>query len=499
MKTVRTGLLVLAVLLSAACAGSGKRGAAPEPSSAPPPAPVAAPEPAPPPPPSAAPPTSGIPEGFNSPPKSIPSPVPARDPTAEEIARFEAELARQRAARAAEEAAAQREAAARRESSDAARREAAQAAAARPPTAARPRPAGSRPGRAPAARAPQPARPPIDPDRNYATMRVFYATDRAAEADFANLPPAERYGGARGKLDYGLAEVSIPRGHTPGLLEAPSLWRLEFNEDPARHVVLMSVTRRSGPLFFRELSERVARSGGRNAFLFVHGYNVSFADAARRTAQMAYDLSFDGAPVFYSWPSQASLAGYTIDESNIEWSTAHIKQFLVDFAEKSEADNLYLIAHSMGNRGLTRALQTLVLERPDLRGRFREIILAAPDVDAEVFRRDLVPALRQAGQRVTLYASSNDLALKASKEVHGYARAGDSGDGLVVLPGLETIDASGVDESILAHSYFVESKPVIRDILNLLRHSLPAGRREGLVGEEGERGPFWRFRETQTP
>ena len=70
----------------------------------------------------------------------------------------------------------------------------------------------------------------------------------------------------------------------------------------------------------------------------------------------------------------------------------------------------------MGNRGLTRALQTLVLERPDLRGRFREIILAAPDVDAEVFRRDLVPALRQAGQRVTLYASSNDLALKASSE-----------------------------------------------------------------------------------
>lgn len=345
----------------------------------------------------------------------------------------------------------------------------------------------------------EPARPPVDPDRDYATMRVFYATDRAAADDFADLPPAERYGGERGKLDYGLAEVSIPRGHVPGQLEAPSVWRLEFSEDPSEHVVLMSVTRRSGPLFFRELSERVARSGGRNAFLFVHGYNVSFADAARRTAQMAYDLSFDGAPVFYSWPSQASLAGYTIDESNIEWSTAHIKQFLVDFAEKSNAENLYLIAHSMGNRGLTRALQTLVLERPDLRGRFREIILAAPDVDAEVFRRDLVPALRQAGQRVTLYASSNDLALKASKEVHGYARAGDSGDGLVVLPGLETIDASGVDESILAHSYFVESKPVIRDILDLLRHNLPAGRRDGLVGEDDARGPFWRFRDAEQP
>jgi esterase/lipase superfamily enzyme len=349
------------------------------------------------------------------------------------------------------------------------------------------------------ARDPLPARPPVDAEAGFATMRVFYATDRAAALDFADTPVAERYGTARGKLEYGVAEVSIPREHRPGLLESPSILRLEFREDPARHVVLMTVQRRARALFFQELSERVARSEGGNAFLFVHGYNVAFSDAARRTAQMSYDLAFDGAAVFYSWPSQASLPGYTVDESNIEWSTPHIKAFLVDFAEKSEARNLYLIAHSMGNRGLTRALQSLVLERPDLRGRFREIILAAPDIDAEVFRRDLAPALRQAGQRVTLYASSTDLALQASKKVHGYARAGDSGEGLLVMPGVETIDATGVDQSALAHSYFVESKPVIRDILDLMRHGLPAGRREGLVGDRHPRGAFWRFREIATP
>lgn len=462
MKTVRAGLLVLAVLLCVACAANRpkvKEEAPPEPGPAMEAGAELPPPPPPPPPPSPPPP---------------PPPNPA-DIAAREMAAREAQARSQEQQRRSE--ASQREAAAARHAAETRAAEA----------------------RAAESVAPLPARPPVDPDKNYATMRVFYATDRAAALDFANLPPAERYGGARGKLDYGVADVSIPREHVPGLLESPSVWRLEFREDPSRHVVLMSMIRRSGPLFFRELSERVARSDGHNAFLFVHGYNVSFADAARRTAQMAYDLSFDGAPVFYSWPSQASLTGYTVDESNIEWSTAHIKQFLVDFAEKSEAENLYLIAHSMGNRGLTRALQMLMLERPDLRGRFREIILAAPDVDAEVFRRDLVPALRQAGQRVTLYASSNDLALKASKEVHGYARAGDSGGGLVVLPGLETIDASGVDESILAHSYFVESKPVIRDILDLLRHNLPAGRREGLIGENGERGPFWRFRQGEVP
>jgi len=327
----------------------------------------------------------------------------------------------------------------------------------------------------------------------YTTVRVFYATDRAAAADFDAAPMAGRYGGQRGVMNYGQAWVSIPAGHVAGELESPSWLRLEFREDPSKHVVLMALERQAREPFLRALRERVAASEGSNAFLFVHGYNVSFVDAARRTAQMSHDLAFDGAPVFFSWPSQAALAGYTVDASNIEWSTAHIKRFLVDFAEHSEARNLYLIAHSMGNRGLTRAVQQLMAERPDLRGRFREIILAAPDVDAAVFKRELVPALRQAGQRVTLYASSNDLALRASKEVNGYARAGDSGDGLVVMRGLETIDASGVDESVLAHSYFVESAPVVQDILRLLREGLPADRRPGLVPQETPLGRFWRF------
>jgi esterase/lipase superfamily enzyme len=235
----------------------------------------------------------------------------------------------------------------------------------------------------------------------------------------------------------------------------------------------------------------VAASKGKNAFIFVHGYNVAFADAARRTAQLSYDLSFDGAPVFFSWPSQATLQGYTMDEANIEWATSHIKQFIIDAAEKSGADNLYLVGHSMGNRGLTRALAAIVLERPDLRGRFREIILAAPDVDAEVFRNDLAPALMKAGKRVTLYASSKDMALKASKEVHGYARAGDAADGILVMPGIDTIDASNVDDSMLAHSYFVESIPVIRDIARMLRTGGATTERGALKMVRARNGVHW--------
>ena len=47
--------------------------------------------------------------------------------------------------------------------------------------------------------------------------------------------------------------------------------------------------------------------------------------------------------------------------------------------------------------------------------------------------------------RVTLYASSSDEALALSKQVHGYPRAGESGDQLVVVPGIDTIDVSAVN------------------------------------------------------
>ena len=75
--------------------------------------------------------------------------------------------------------------------------------------------------------------------------------------------------------------------------------------------------------------------------------------------------------------------------------------------------------------------------------------------------------------------------------MHGYARAGDSGTGIVVVEGIDTIDASNVDDSILAHSYFVESIPVIRDIAQMIRRQLPADDRATLRAVRTEGGVHW--------
>src|SRR5260370_17055470 len=147
-----------------------------------------------------------------------------------------------------------------------------------------------------------------------------------------------------------------------GSLERPSIWRFEFKEDPEKHVVLLGVSPQDDQHFWNELSYKVERSGGKQTFVFVHGYDTSFEEAARRTAQIAYDLNFDGAPICYSWPSSGELEDYPKDETNAQWTVPHLKTFLQALAEHSQAKTIHVIAHSMGNRAVSHSLQLLSAE-----------------------------------------------------------------------------------------------------------------------------------------
>lgn len=335
-----------------------------------------------------------------------------------------------------------------------------------------------------------------DADAPYTIVKVYYATDRKPTG---SSDANDKYGGDRGTLVLGEAEVSIPRDHRLGELEAPSIWRLEFSEDPEKHVVLQKASEVIPEVFYKSVREKVAAAPDKSAFIFVHGYNVLFKDAARRTAQMTYDLGFPGAPVFYSWPSQGTTLGYTVDENNIQWTQANLKRFIKDFADQSAAENIYLVAHSMGNRALTGAVKELVQENPDIRNRFKEIILAAPDIDAEIFKRDIAPYIVTATPTVTLYASSNDKALIASKQVHGYARAGDSGGGLVIVNGVDTIDSTNAETDFVGHTYYASSKSIIADMFNLIHRKLRPDERPGLKGIDDQGGRYWQFLGVEQP
>ena len=312
------------------------------------------------------------------------------------------------------------------------------------------------------------------------------------------------YGSARHErggapvLELGVCEVSIPPDHRTGVVESPSVFRLEFVEDPQKHVVLKRVVHQPDDAFYADLKETIDDSVEGQAFVFIHGYNVGFPSAVKRTAQIAIDLKFKGAAICYSWPSYGGLASYTGDEANVNWTVVQLERFLQDVAARTQVRTMHLIAHSMGNRALTQALERLAL-RAETDIPLAQVILAAPDVDSGEFRTRFAPALMKLARRVTLYDSSNDRALVASTKVHGYTRAGLSGPHLTVVPGLDTVDVSPIDTSLIGHSYYGDNPLMIRDLGALMGRDAPAAARiwlrQSLSNDEFQ---YWVFR-TDTP
>ena len=323
---------------------------------------------------------------------------------------------------------------------------------------------------------------------DYVEVEVFYGTDRKPSG---SAKPALYYGGERGAFEAGTCRVSIPKGHRVGHLESPAWWKLQFREDPSKHVVLLGVTPLPEADMYARLKASLAQTGEEALLVFVHGYNVTFEEAARRTAQIAYDLGFDGVPAFYSWPSNGDVLDYPRDEADVQWSVPHLKAFLQDLVAESNAKKVHLIAHSMGNRALTAALQSIAAEHDA--PLFNQVILTAPDIDAAVFARDVVPAIRPSADRLTLYASSKDRALDISNDLHGYPRAGESGEHLVVVEGLDTIDASQVDTDLLGHSYFAQTRALLSDLYLLLHHGQPPAERN-LLERQKNTLTYWAIR-----
>ncbi|MCA9153182.1 MAG: alpha/beta hydrolase [Planctomycetales bacterium] len=281
--------------------------------------------------------------------------------------------------------------------------------------------------------------------------------------------PQGTFGNKRGDLQFGIAKVSVPKEREKGKLQTPfSVYLIQMPEDPERHFIVTEL-KKDTDTFLSELKQRVAASDKKDAFVFVHGYNVTFGDAIKRTAQLWVDLEFRGAPLSFTWPSQGELKDYLADSTNAEVAAFQLAKFLKLVDKESGAERIHLIAHSMGNDVLTRALREMKtdLAQPDCH--FREILLAAPDVDAQLFQL-IVPAIRNDVQHITLYASNNDRALKESYRFRKYPRAGLAGDDLVVIEGVDTIDVSNLGADYLGHSTFGENLTAVNDIGELFKH-----------------------------
>ncbi len=326
-------------------------------------------------------------------------------------------------------------------------------------------------------------------------IEVLYATDRMVDnpeklKDF--------YGSRRGEMQYGSCRVSINTGKNGITNHAnPGLWEIDQGDHVFGDTELRRVNVVNSTDFPRYLATLAGVKEDKSALVFIHGYAMDFERAVSTTAKLTYELSYPGVPVLFSWPSNSSPAAYTGDTSAMDWSTPHLREFLDQLTTIKEVKTVHLIAHSLGNRGLLTALLELIDSKDAGSWKFGEIVLIAPDVDVDIFVRDIAPRLTETNSRVTLYVSARDFPLYLSRKLNLYPRVGDSNIKPLIFDGIETIDASNAISMEEGHAYFRKDPEVLSDIYYLINQRLGADDRPTLMAIERPEGRYWQVRKAE--
>jgi esterase/lipase superfamily enzyme len=349
-------------------------------------------------------------------------------------------------------------------------------------------------------------------------VKVFYGTNRARSAVCQNIesttwdaetgctpndfyssrdPAAWGASPAESGLEVGTLTVTFPPEHETGYIERPPrIFTIPLRrEDPTKDVVISELKSFSSD--YEAWVREVQATRRDQAFIYVHGFGNSFAQAARRAAQVAYDLDFDvdehfrGLTMMYSWASraEANLTAYLADydETASRHATVSFNTFLDLVKNRAGVSKVHVIAHSMGNRLVANALDERRAGEPVV----DELVLAAPDIVARDFKERFLQTLPRSAQRVTLYVSDNDRALIVSSRLReGRPRVGQVAGGILTekVAGFNAINASALATDFLGHSYHANNNSMLSDIYCLLRR-IPANERPLIEPA----GPSWQF------
>jgi esterase/lipase superfamily enzyme len=310
----------------------------------------------------------------------------------------------------------------------------------------------------------------IDPDQRL--VRVWFATDRqpVVENDVVQRFHSQQ---SADEITYGVCNVFIPKSHKPGSTGTP-WWRRWIRLEADDSLKLHGLHALPRDVFWAGLAHKLTtwwKAGERNVFVYIHGYNVSFEEAAIGAAQIGYDLKVPGEMAFYSWPSHGSTAAYSADEATITASVKNIAQFLHELSTSSGAERIHLFVHSMGNRGLLSAMERLIAKGyPQLR--LGHVFFCAPDEDVRTFKDKTAEFPHQCENR-TLLVSPQDNAVFLSQWKHRYDRVGYVPP-VTIVDGVETIEVGGFPILDLGHGYFAHAAPVIEDMREAITTRRPA-------------------------
>lgn len=242
------------------------------------------------------------------------------------------------------------------------------------------------------------------------TVDMIVGTTRAK-----SHKPGVVFSGERGsELSFENIVISIPPQTNRHVGEVT--WPARYPGDPSKEFVALKVQ----PVAFDELKPWFHRHSGpkRRAFVFVHGYNTRYEEAVFRFAQIVHDSETSGAPILFSWPSRGNPLGYAYDRESANYSRTDLETVLREAVTKPDVDEVVIMAHSMGGWLTIEALRQMSIRDGGLPAKIKDVILAAPDLDVDVFRRQMQD-IHPDHTRFTLFVSKDDRALGLSRLLGG--------------------------------------------------------------------------------
>lgn len=289
---------------------------------------------------------------------------------------------------------------------------------------------------------------------------MLAATTRAVAED-----PAVLFSGERGDgVSFANIVVSVPPDREVGSLQ----WPRSAPADPRREFAVNSVQKLDAAQTAAWFRTSVGKS--RRVFVFVHGFNTNFERAVFRFAQLAHDTDAAAAPVLFSWPSRGRLLDYKRDTDNATYSRSELARLLEIAAASPNVSEITILAHSLGSWPAVEAVRQLGLQRSKALSKINNLVLASPDLDVGVFRRQ-VEDMGPRRPHITLFVAQNDRALGVSRFLtRGLTRLGaidptaeEYVRQLGGLSGVTVLDLTALrSNDRLNHDLYAQSPAVVR-------------------------------------
>ncbi|MEQ8825434.1 MAG: tetratricopeptide repeat protein [Filomicrobium sp.] len=241
------------------------------------------------------------------------------------------------------------------------------------------------------------------------------------------------------------------------------------------------------------------------ALVFVHGYNNDFEGALKRATQLSFDLQFDGILMPFTWPSKGSVTGYFSDVEMATKSVDALVGFFDQLRDTLPEIKINVLAHSLGNQVMLKALCKIAKREGGKRHNFGQIISAHADVSPGDFEK-LTKCFKARVAGTTLYVNEDDTALRVRCAVLFKCRAGNYARGYTAADVIDTTQMSvGFFRTLskgFDHDIFVRNPLLFSDIARLLLSSQrPVDKRtQEFRPQKGSKGKtYWAYDKSFNP